>query len=241
LIYCVEDDENIRELVVYTLRNTGFEARGFAGGKEFFAALEESVSSAGRSEGSPPELVLLDIMLPGEDGISILKKLHGHVLPGIPVIMLTAKGTEYDKVRGLEEGADDYISKPFGMMELVARVKAVLRRTKTAEKNEILVNDNVKMDLKAHAVFINDKTLELTLKEFELLRLLMENPGVVLSRDHLLENLWGYESGAETRTVDVHIRTLRQKLEAGGASSAMIETVRGIGYRIAVLSDGKKP
>ncbi|MDR0878060.1 MAG: response regulator transcription factor [Treponema sp.] len=227
MIYCVEDDENIRELLVYTLVNTGFAARGFADGKDFFTALEKTDEK--------PELVLLDIMLPGEDGLSILKKIKN-----IPVILLTAKGTEYDKVMGLDAGADDYITKPFGMMELVARIKTVLRRTKTAEKDETFSLGNVTMSLNSHSVLVNNNPVEITVKEFELLHVLMQNAGFVLSRDHLLEKIWGYEHGAETRTVDVHIRTLRQKIENGGAPSGMIETVRGIGYRIRKPAGGNK-
>ncbi len=220
MIYCVEDDSSIRELVVYTLSNTGFEADGFSSGEELFRALERR----------QPDLILLDIMLPGEDGISILKRLRksGSERP-IPVIMLTAKGTEYDKVIGLDSGADDYITKPFGMMELISRVKAVLRRTDSGVKSDEYSFGNVRLNAKARTVFVDSKTVELTLKEFELLYLLMKNPGSVMTRDMLLENIWGYEYGGETRTVDVHVRTLRQKLGCGGE---IIETVRGVGYRI---------
>lgn len=219
MIYCVEDDRGIRELVVYTLLNTGFEAAGFESDKELFPAIK-SVK---------PELILLDIMLPGEDGIQILKRLKADMaLKDIPVIMLTAKGSEYDKVIGLDIGADDYITKPFGMMELISRIKAVLRRVKNDKTEGCYSVGNVKIDLTAHSVFVSGENVELTLKEFELLRLLMKNKGKVLTRDMLLENIWGYDFDGETRTVDVHIRSLRAKL---GENGDIIETVRGVGYR----------
>lgn len=223
MIYCVEDDASIRELVLYTLRASGFEARGFAESGAFWEAMCEHV----------PDLVLLDIMLPGEDGISILRRLRS--LPdtaALPVILLTAKNTEYDKVIGLDSGADDYIAKPFGMMELVARVRAVLRRTQDAVSpaEHILLSDGpISLDERAHTVCVSGQPVQLTLKEYQLLTLLMKNQGAVLTRDVLLENIWGYGSESETRTVDVHIRTLRQKLGDGGA---LIETVRGVGYRM---------
>lgn len=223
MIYCVEDDAGIRELVVYTLQNTGMEARGFADGTALFSAL--------RNE--KPDLILLDIMLPGEDGISILRRLRS--LPdtaALPVILLTAKNTEYDKVIGLDSGADDYIAKPFGMMELVARVRAVLRRTQDtiSSAEHVLLSDGpISLDERAHTVCVSGQPVQLTLKEYQLLTLLMKNQGAVLTRDVLLENIWGYGSESETRTVDVHIRTLRQKLGDGGA---LIETVRGVGYRM---------
>lgn len=220
MIYCVEDDSNIRELVVYTLESTGMKARGFEDGRAFMEALAFET----------PELVLLDIMLPGEDGIEILKKLRNSAkTKDIPVIMVTAKGSEYDKVIGLDTGADDYITKPFGMMEFIARVKAVLRRAaKQAGKKEYTYK-GLTIHVDRHQVFDRERAVELTLKEFELLRYLMENQGIVLSRDQILEKIWGYEYAGETRTVDVHIRTLRQKL---GDSGFLIETVRGVGYRI---------
>ncbi len=220
MIYCVEDDGSIRELIVYTLSNTGFEAEGFASGEELFKALDSRM----------PDLILLDIMLPGEDGISILKRLRKAVCDRqIPIIMLTAKGTEYDKVIGLDSGADDYITKPFGMMELISRIKAVLRRTDSGAKADEYNFGSVRLNARARTVFADGKVVELTLKEFELLHLLMKNPGSVMTRDMLLENIWGYDYGGETRTVDVHIRTLRQKL---GSAGEIIETVRGVGYRI---------
>ncbi len=220
MIYCVEDDGGIRELVVYTLNNTGFEAEGFSGGKDLFAALERSM----------PKLILLDIMLPGEDGISILKRLRASsATRQIPIILLTAKSTEYDKVIGLDSGADDYLAKPFGMMELISRIKAVLRRTESTDGANEYGFGKVKLNVKSHTVAVDGRLTELTLKEFELLKFLLKNQGAVLTRDMLLENIWGYDFGGETRTVDVHIRTLRQKL---GAEGGIIETVRGVGYRI---------
>lgn len=220
MIFCVEDDGNIRELVVYTLETTGFEARGFEDGASFFKALAEKL----------PELILLDIMLPGTDGMEVLKKLKMSArTKNIPVIMLTAKGTEYDKVMGLDAGADDYVTKPFGMMELISRIKAVLRRTRKKTEMDRNKIGGICMDKKKHEVTVNGAAVALTLKEFELLRLLMENRNIVLTRDRLLEEIWGYDFDGETRTVDVHVRTLRQKL---GAEGERIETVRGVGYRI---------
>lgn len=220
MIYCVEDDSGIRELVVYTLNNTGFDAEGFSSGRELFDAIDQSL----------PALILLDIMLPGEDGITILKRLRASSsTKQIPIIMLTAKSTEYDKVIGLDSGADDYIAKPFGMMELISRIKAVLRRTESTENVSEYSFGNVRLNVKSHSVMAGGRLLELTLKEFELLKFLLKNQGAVLTRDMLLENIWGYDFGGETRTVDVHIRTLRQKL---GSEGSIIETVRGVGYRI---------
>ena len=221
MIYIVEDDANIRELVIYTLQSTGFDAKGYEGGISFFKDL---------SAGKVPELVLLDIMLPGEDGISILRKIRSNPeTKNMPVIMMTAKGAEYDKVLGLDSGADDYITKPFGMMELVSRIKAVLRRVKKEEPTEELSAGNLYIHVGKHKVLADGEKVELTYKEFRLLCMLMESKGNVLTRDQLLTNIWGYDFDGETRTVDVHIRTLRQKL---GNCGAMIETVRGIGYRI---------
>lgn len=220
MIYCVEDDSNIRELVVYTLESTGMKACGFPDGTAFMKALAFET----------PELVLLDIMLPGEDGISLLKKLKSSAkTKDIPVIMVTAKGAEYDKVIGLDSGADDYVTKPFGMMELISRVKAVLRRTKREVKNEQYAIRNLVLDQKKHEVRVDGTPVTLTLKEFELLELLIRNKNIVLSRDRLLEEVWGYDFDGETRTIDVHIRTLRQKLKTAGD---LIETVRGVGYRM---------
>lgn len=221
MIFVVEDDPNIRELVTYTLQSTGFDACGFENGSEFLKAL---------GDGEKPELVLLDIMLPGEDGISILGKLRKKsAARDLPIIMMTAKGTEYDKVLGLDSGADDYITKPFGMMELVSRVKAVLRRSSRNEKKDEIVVGQLKIYPNKHKVKSCGNEVTLTNKEFKLLCLLVESKGNVLNRDQLLTNIWGYDFDGETRTVDVHIRSLRQKL---GECGKLIETVRGIGYRI---------
>ena len=220
MIYCVEDDDNIRELVIYTLETTGLKARGFAEGSAFMEALAFDT----------PELILLDIMLPGDDGLELLKKLKSSPkTKSIPVIMVTAKGTEYDKVIGLDSGADDYVTKPFGMMELVSRIKAVLRRSGKVEARIDMELSGVRMDIKKHEVTVDGKQIALTLKEFELLEKLMRNQGIVLTRDQLLTEIWGYDFDGETRTVDVHIRTLRQKL---GTKGEIIQTVRGVGYRV---------
>lgn len=220
MIYCVEDDDNIRELVIYTLETTGLKARGFAEGSAFMEALAFDT----------PELILLDIMLPGDDGLELLKKLKASPkTKGIPVIMVTAKGTEYDKVVGLDSGADDYVTKPFGMMELVSRIKAVLRRSGKVEDRIDMELSGVRMDIRKHEVTVDGKQVALTLKEFELLEKLMRNQGIVLTRDQLLTEIWGYDFDGETRTVDVHIRTLRQKL---GEKGEIIQTVRGVGYRV---------
>ena len=220
MIYCVEDDDNIRELVIYTLETTGLKARGFAEGSAFMEALAFDT----------PELILLDIMLPGDDGLELLKKLKSSPkTKGIPVIMVTAKGTEYDKVVGLDSGADDYVTKPFGMMELVSRIKAVLRRSGKVEDRIDMELAGVRMDIRKHEVTVDGKQVALTLKEFELLEKLMRNQGIVLTRDQLLTDIWGYDFDGETRTVDVHIRTLRQKL---GEKGRIICTVRGVGYRV---------
>lgn len=223
MIFCVEDESNIRELVVYTLETTGFQARGFEEGKSFLEALALET----------PDLILMDIMLPGEDGISLLKRLkNSSKTRDIPVIMVTAKGAEYDKVKGLDLGADDYVTKPFGMMELVSRIKAVLRRSGAAKKKaeDIIVSGSLEINTKKHEVKADGEVVGLTLKEYELLKRLMENPNIVMTRDSLLEEIWGYDFDGETRTVDVHIRTLRQKL---GKCGERVETVRGVGYRIS--------
>ncbi len=220
MIYFIEDDNNIRELVVYTLNTTGQEATGFERPSEFWKALDEKL----------PELILLDVMLPEEDGLKILKKIRSSKLTeNIPVIMITAKGSEIDKLKGFDLGADDYVSKPFGIMELLARIKAVLRRTnKTVKKEEYAVGPLYVCPQK-HRVKVNGEKVTLTLKEFELLCLMLENRDIVLSRDTILDKVWGYSFDGENRTVDVHIRTLRQKL---GEAGNLIETVRGIGYKI---------
>ena len=220
MIYLVEDDDSIRELVLYTLHTTGFEAEGFRNAADFWQALEKEL----------PQLVLLDIMLPDEDGLHILKRLRaGAETADLPVMMLTAKSSEYDRVVGLDSGADDYMPKPFGMMELVSRVRALLRRAaKPAAEDKLFTAGSLAVDVKRRAVTVDGEPVILTYKEFELLCYLLENRGVVLSRDQILTKIWNYSG--ETRTVDVHIRTLRQKL---GDAGALIETVRGVGYRLA--------
>lgn len=223
MIFCVEDDGNIRELVVYTLESTGFQARGFEDGSSFLEALALET----------PELVLLDIMLPGEDGMELLRKLKASKkTKDIPVIMVTAKGAEYDKVKGLDAGADDYVTKPFGMMELISRIKAVLRRSAkgSVSSEDTFEIGEIRLDLKKHEVTVHGEVVNLTLKEYELLKRLMKNSNIVLTRDQLLEDIWGYDFDGETRTVDVHVRTLRQKL---GDAGEQIETVRGVGYRMS--------
>lgn len=222
MIYCVEDDSGIRDLMIYTLNSAGFHAHGFSEGNELFKALKHEL----------PQLIMLDIMLPGDDGITILKKLRSRSdTERIPVIMASAKGTEYDKVIGLDLGADDYLSKPFGMMEMISRVKAVLRRFEHKPYSNIIKLGQLEMDTVKHIVFVSDDRIELTLKEFELLKKLMKNPGTAFSREQLLDSLWGGDFTGETRTVDVHIGTLRSKL---GICSEYIRTVRGIGYRMEV-------
>lgn len=222
MIYLVEDDDSIRELVLYTLHTTGFEAEGFQNAAGFWQALEKE----------QPQLVLLDIMLPDEDGLHILKRLRaGAETADLPVMMLTAKSSEYDRVVGLDSGADDYMPKPFGMMELVSRVRALLRRAaKPAAEDKLFTAGPLAVDVKRRAVTVDGEPVILTYKEFELLCYLLENRGVVLSRDQILTKIWDYNYSGETRTVDVHIRTLRQKL---GDAGALIETVRGVGYRLA--------
>ena len=220
MIYYVEDDNGIRELVVYALHNTGFEAKGFECAAEFFKALAVE----------KPQLILLDIMLPDMDGIEILRRLkNDQAYCDIPVIMLTAKGTEYDKVLGLDLGADDYLAKPFGMMELISRIKAVMRRSVQENKEGEYDFKDLHLSSSSHMVTVDGKVIMLTLKEFALLELLLKNKGKVLTREMLLGKIWGYDFAGETRTVDVHVRTLRQKL---GEEKEYIETVRGVGYRI---------
>jgi len=220
MIYCVEDDRGIREIVVYTLRNSNFEAEGFENSKQLYDALKKQT----------PELILLDIMLPEEDGLEILSHLRtDSTTKKVPVIMVTAMGTEFDKVIALDKGADDYITKPFGMMELVARIKAVLRRADKSSDSDQYSYGKVLINLRSHAVSVNGLNIELTIKEFELLLLLIKNQGTVFDRDALLAKIWGYDFDGETRTVDVHIRTLRAKL---GEDGDIIETIRGVGYRI---------
>ncbi len=219
MIYCVEDDNGIRDLMTYTLAVSGYEAKGFPDSAGLWEALHTV----------RPELIMLDIMLPGEDGITILKKLRENsATADIPVIMATAKGTEYDKVIGLDLGADDYLAKPFGMMEMVSRVRAVLRRS-APHSSGVLTVGPIALDVVRHRVTVGGNEVTLTLKEFELLRLFAENKGVVFTRDQLLAHIWGVDYIGETRTVDVHIGTLRTKL---GDAGELIETVRGVGYRM---------
>ena len=218
MIYLLEDDDSIRELVIYTLGSQGMEGRGFARPSEFWEAMAENV----------PSLVLLDIMLPEEDGISVLKKLRASGrIARLPVIMLTAKGTEYDKVLGLDAGADDYVAKPFGMMELLSRIRALLRRTET--DSGVYRCGVLTVDPGRHVVTVEGREVTLTQKEFEVLCLLLKNRGQVLAREQLIQQVWGYAFTGESRTVDVHVRTLRQKL---GEAGAYVETVRGYGYKI---------
>ena len=219
MIYFVEDDSNIRELVVYTLNSTGIEAEGFEKPSEFWNKIKKNL----------PSLVILDVMLPEENGIEILQKLRSNPLTEkLPIIMATAKTSEYDKIRGLESGAD-YISKPFSMMEMVARVKALLRRAEYTNTETEYTIDNLYVCPTRHIVRVNDEEVVLTLKEFEMLCLLLKNRGIVLTRDQLLNKVWGYSFDGESRTVDVHIRTLRQKLKEAGS---IIKTIRGVGYKI---------
>lgn len=220
MIFCVEDDKSIRDLVIYTLTAVGYEAEGFATGEEMFKELEKT----------SPQLIMLDIMLPDENGLAILKKLKSDPMTeDIPVIMATAKGTEYDKVVGLDLGADDYLAKPFGMMEMISRVKAVLRRSAPKEKTDLLRMGKLELDEKRHTVSVDGTQIQLTLKEYELLRVFMKNPGIVFSRDSLLSIVWGINFIGESRTVDVHIGTLRTKI---GECGNYIETVRGVGYKM---------
>ncbi len=220
MIYCVEDDDSIRQLEVYALQGAGMDVTGFADSNSFWGALKTR----------KPELIILDIMLPDEDGLSILANLKKNVeTKNIPVLMASAKGSEYDKVLGLDSGADDYISKPFGMLELVARAKALMRRT-TIQSNELLSIGDITINLVQHKVFVKGEETELTRKEFLVLQTLMARPEQVFSRDVLLTQIWGYGFDGETRTVDVHMRSLRTKL---GVAGAQVQTVRGIGYRIS--------
>lgn len=218
-IYYTEDDENIRELVIYALKSSGFQAVGFENAKDFFRGMHSVL----------PDLILLDVMLPDEDGIEILKKLKRDAdYKNIPVIMLTAKSAEYDKVIGLDLGADDYVTKPFGVMELVSRIKAVLRRSKEQEKEDVIEVEDIRLDRRQHIVTVLGKPIELTHKEFELLDYFMCNKGIVLTREKLLDTVWNMDFEGESRTVDVHIGLLRQKL---GESGQLIVTVRGVGYK----------
>ena len=226
MIWCVEDDPGIRELEVYALNSTGLEAMGFPDGSSFWAALQQK----------QPELILLDVMLPEEDGVTLLKRLKADErFRRIPVIMATARGTEYDKVQSLDMGADDYITKPFGMMEMVSRVKAVLRRSAPAQAAAALLElDGLTLDPNQHTVTLAGERITLTYKEYELLKLFLSHPGTAFSREQLLHDIWNTDYAVETRTVDMHIRTLRQKL---GDWGQRIETVRGVGYRLEGIHD----
>lgn len=218
LIYIVEDDKNISEIETFALENSGHNVIGFESGKLFFKKLLEK----------KPDLILLDIMLPDEDGLSILKKIrNAPETKKIPVIMVTAKTTEIDKVKGLDLGADDYLTKPFGVMELISRVKALLRRSKGMEEEKFLKLGNISVDFEKHTVYVDDEQIELTFKEFELLKLLIQNQGIVLKRDVIMDRIWSLDYEGESRTLDVHIKTLRQKLKDGGNR---IKTVRNVGY-----------
>lgn len=219
MIWCVEDDASIREIELYALTSTGFEARGFEDGSAFWAALQTE----------KPELVLLDVMLPGEDGVSLLKRMKTvPALRDIPVIMATAKGAEYDKIQSLDLGADDYLVKPFGVMEMVSRVKAVLRRCKPKEAVHILTDGGLSLDLDQRTVTADGERVQLTYKEFELLRLFLSHPGMAFSREQLFTQVWNMTYMDDSRTLDMHIRTLRQKLRDYGKQ---VETVRNVGYR----------
>lgn len=229
MIWCVDDDSTIRDIEVYTLQSTGFEAEGFADGQSMLAELSSR----------RPDLIILDIMLPGEDGVEVLKKIRKTpATKNIPVIMATAKGTEMDKIKSLDTGADDYLVKPFGMMEMVSRVKAVLRRCtqelQSVEKEDVITLEGIVLNVSQHIVTVQGERIALTLKEFEILRLFMQSPGKVFSRDALLSKVWGIDYMGETRTVDMHIKTLRQKL---GEKGSIIRTVIGVGYRLEVGND----
>lgn len=220
VIYVVEDDVNIREIERYALKNSGYEVEEFESGGAFFKRIEERI----------PSLILLDIMLPDEDGMEILAKLRADKnTAGIPVMMVTAKASEMDKVKGLDTGADDYITKPFGVMELISRVKALLRRATNVQEESLLKYGEIVVDNDKHAITVGGKNCELTYKEFELLKYLMINKGIVLSRDKIMNQVWGFDYEGESRTVDMHIKTLRQKL---GDAGSCIKTVRNVGYMV---------
>ncbi|MBQ7930744.1 MAG: response regulator transcription factor [Clostridia bacterium] len=220
MIWCVEDDASIRDIEVYALKSQGYEARGFENGTDFWNALKNEV----------PELVILDVMLPGTDGVELLKRMKSSpALSDIPVIMATAKGTEYDKVQSLDLGADDYLVKPFGMMEMLSRVKAVLRRCQPKKSVNICQIDGLVMNLDEHTVTADGERIQLTYKEYEILKLFMSRPGMAFTREQLFSLVWGEEYIGDTRTLDMHIRTLRQKL---GSYGTLIETVRNVGYRL---------
>ena len=225
MIWCVEDDPSIRDIEVYALQSTGLDAVGFESGDAFWDAIQTQT----------PELVIMDVMLPGADGVELLSRMKAKPeLAQIPVIMATAKGAEYDKIQSLDLGADDYLVKPFGMMEMVSRVKAVLRRCKPKQQQKLLRLDGLTMNLDEHTVNVDGERIMLTYKEFELLRLFLSHPGMAFTREHLLNEVWESDYLGETRTVDMHIRTLRQKL---GSYGQMIETVRNVGYRLEPKHD----
>lgn len=220
MIWCVDDDSTIREIEVYTLTHTGFDAKGFGDGISALKALKTE----------KPELIVLDIMLPGKDGVDVLKEIRSNPeTRKIPVIMATAKGTEIDKIQGLDTGADDYLVKPFGVMELVSRIKAVLRRCESGTKEEVLSVGEITLNENEHLVTVSGEKVVLTFKEFEILKLFINKPGIVFSRDKLLSQVWGVDYLGESRTVDMHIKTLRRKL---GDAGSLIETVIGVGYRM---------
>ena len=220
MIWCVEDDASIRDIEVYALRSSGFEARGFEDGAEFWEAAQVEL----------PELVVLDVMLPGIDGIELLRRMKALPrLSGVPVVMATARGAEYDRIQGLDLGADYYLVKPFGVMEMVSCVKAVLRRCAPQKSEHLLTAGGLSVNLDEHTVLADGERITLTLKEYELLRLFLSHPGIAFTREQLMEEIWGTDYCGETRTVDMHIRTLRQKL---GSYGSLIETVRGVGYRL---------
>ena len=225
MIWCVEDDSSIRDIEVYALTSTGFEARGFEDGDSFWSALQTD----------KPDLVVLDVMLPGKDGVTLLKLMKGsEEFRDIPVIMATAKGSEYDKIQSLDLGADDYLVKPFGIMEMVSRVKAVLRRCKPVKETKLLKLDGLVLNPEEHTVTVDGERIVLTYKEYELLYLFLSQPGIAFTREQLLSSVWNAEYLGETRTVDMHIRTLRQKL---GEYGNIIETVRNVGYRLEAKHD----
>lgn len=220
LIYIVEDDQNIREIESFALKNSGYQIRDFSNAKDFYHAVKEK----------KPDGVLLDIMLPDEDGMEILQNLRKDpVTKRLPIIMVTAKSTELDRVKGLDMGADDYIVKPFGVMELISRVKALLRRSMGEDQEKLLKVGEIVLDDEKHQVFVNDRQCDLTYKEYELLRLFMRNRGIVLSRDLIMDRIWEMNCDVETRTLDVHLKTLRSKL---GESASHIKTIRNVGYRM---------
>ena len=218
LIYVVEDDNDILEIETFALKNSNYEVKGFSNAKDFYKAVEEKI----------PSLAVMDVMLPDEDGLQIVQKLRE--MPKvchIPIIMVTARTTEIDKVKGLDMGADDYLTKPFGVMELIARVKALLRRSGKQEEKKLLELGKLQMDDEKHAVYVNEKVCELTFKEYELLKMFLENAGIVLTRESIMNRIWGTDYSGETRTVDMHIKTLRQKL---GEAGNKIKTIRNVGY-----------